>query len=207
MTAITINNHVLLANGEQIQELPKLAKDAIVRVWAVPTDYSESGYFVDVQPIGGVQSLPACEVGAASLFAMLELPADDSAMAESARAERLNQANIDADHLLSKLDEAYPEREVYTWDQQLSEAEALQADPGAVTPLLAALAEYRGIDIETLALKVMEKSMLYKIASGQILGARQWVEKELETAEAHEDVISVPTIHVRLAEIQAQGDL
>ncbi|NLC35045.1 MAG: hypothetical protein GX772_01120 [Alcaligenaceae bacterium] len=205
MTAITINNHVLLANGEQVQELPKLAKDAIVRVWAVPTDYSASGYFVDVQPIGGVQSLPACEAGAAAFLATLELPADDSAMAESARVERLNQANADADQLLSKLDEAYPEREVYTWDQQLSEAEALQADPAAVTPLLAALAEYRGIEIEILALKVLEKSMLYKIASGQILGARQWVEQELEAAQTHEEVLQVPHVAERFAAVQAEA--
>ena len=199
---ITIENHTLYANGTKVQDLPKLAKPAVVSVWAVPTDYQPNGFYVDVTPEGKPASIPACASKDATRLATLDLPADDSAMADEARIERLTQVNADADAMLSMLDANYPDREVLTWDQQVKEAEALQADPDASVPLLTALAQYRDIDVDLLAAKVLEKSMLYKVASGQIMGARQWVEQELEGADVHADVLAVPTLAERLATLQ-----
>lgn len=199
---ITIENHVLYANGVKVQDLPKLAKAAAVSVWAVPTDYRENGFFVDVATPDTPVSIPACASSDAVKVATLELAADDGAMAAEARAERLDQVNADADALLSMLDATYPEREVLTWDQQVKEAEALQADPEAVTPLLSSLADYRDIDLQELAAKVLQKSYQYKVASGQIMGARQWVEQQLEAAETHEAVLAVPTLAARIQQLQ-----
>lgn len=201
-SAIKIENHALIINGIQAQELPQLAQPAVVRVWSVPAEYRDSGYFVGIQQAGLPPEIPGCADIEAELVATLDLPAHDSALASQARAERLVQLNEDADALLSQLDESYPDREVLTWDQQVKEADALQDSPDAVTPLLASLAQYRGVDLELLALKVLEKSALYKVASGQIMGARQWVEQSLQAAQTHEEVIEVPTIRHRLAAIQ-----
>lgn len=198
----TIENHVLYANGNKVQDLPRLAKPATVSVWAVPTDYRENGFFVDVATPDTPVSIPACASSDAVKVATLELAADDGAMAAEARAERLDQVNADADALLSMLDATYPEREVLTWDQQVKEAEALQADPEAVTPLLSALADYRDIDLQELADKVLQKSYQYKVASGQIMGARQWVEQQLEAAATHEEVLAVPTLAARIQQLQ-----
>lgn len=198
----TIENHILYANGNKVQDLPRLAKPATVSVWAVPTDYRENGFFVDVATPDTPVSIPACASSDAVKVATLELAADDGAMAAEAQAERLDQVNADADALLSMLDATYPEREVLTWDQQVKEAEALQADPEAVTPLLSALADYRDIDLQELAAKVLQKSYQYKVASGQIMGARQWVEQQLEAAATHEEVLAVPTLAARIQQLQ-----
>lgn len=196
---ITIENHTLYANGTKVQDLPKLAKPAVVSVWAVPTDYQPNGFYVDVTPDGKPASIPACASSDATRLTTLGLPADDGAMADEARIERQTQVNADADALLSMLDATYPDREVLTWDQQVKEAEALQADPQATAPLLSALAQSREVDLVELAGKVLQKSYQYKVASGHIMGARQWVEQELENAVAHEDVLAVPTLAERLA--------
>lgn len=202
---ITIENRALLIDGVQIKELPRLARPASVTVWSVPTDYMSDGYYIDVTPRGLTQSVPACDSSQTVLLDVLELEADETAMADEARAERLAQVNEEANELLSQLDAAYPDREVLTWDQQVKEAEARQADAQASVPLLAALAQYRAIDVDLLAAKVLEKSMLYKVASGQIMGARQWVEQELEAAQTHEEVLQVPTVTERYAAAQAEA--
>lgn len=199
---ITIENHVLYANGNKVQDLPRLAKPATVSVWAVPTDYRENGFFVDVATPDTPASIPACASSATAKVATLELAADDGAMAAEARAEKLSQANADADRLLSALDATYPGREVLTWDQQVKEAEALKADPDASVPLLTALSEFRDIDVDLLAAKVLQKSYQYKVASGQIMGARQWVEQQLEAAATHEEVLAVPTLAARIQQLQ-----
>lgn len=202
---ITIENHALFVDGVQIKELPRLARPASVTVWSVPTDYMSDGYYIDVTPRGLTQSVPACDSSQTVLLDVLELEADESAMADEARAERLAQVNEEANELLHQLDAAYPDREVLTWDQQVKEAESRQADGQAIVPLLSALAQYRAIDVDLLAAKVLEKSMLYKVASGQIMGARQWVEQELEAAQTHEDVLQVPTVAERYAAAQAEA--
>lgn len=52
-----INNQLLAEDGVTvIAELPKLAHDTTVNVWAVPTEYQENGYFVAT---GNV--IPACD--------------------------------------------------------------------------------------------------------------------------------------------------
>ena len=202
---ITIENHRLNVNGEYLQELPRLSRPATVTIWSVPTDYMENGLYVDVTPHGEPQSVPACDSLQAGLLDVLELEADEGAIADEAKAERLEQAKTEANELLSQLDSEYPDREVLTWDQQVKEAEARQADADAVVPLLSALAQFREIDVDLLALKVLEKSMLYKVASGQIMGARQWVEQALESAQTHEEVLQVPTVTERYIAAQSGG--
>ncbi|NYT80864.1 hypothetical protein H0A70_05070 [Alcaligenaceae bacterium] len=202
MTSISIADGFLLVNGASIQELPRLALPATVTVWVVPTDYIASGFFVDVREAGQPAGIPACASSDAAVLGQVELPADDGALAAAAKAERLALANAEADELLAELDRAYPEREVLTWDQQLKEAEALMADSEAPAPLLRQLALSRSIGIADLATRVIAKSNLYKAAAGNIMGARQWVEDQLDEAAGHEAVLAVPAVSGRLLALQ-----
>lgn len=198
---VLIIDHLLTINDAEVEQLPRHPVPARVDVWAVPTAYRESGYFVSTSTAGQPRALPACAAADAEHIATLTLDPDPSMMAKDARAERLRQANDEADELLAVLDAAYPDREVLTWDQQAKEAEAIMADSEAETPLLQSLAASRGIDVQDLASRVLVKSSLYKQASGSIMGARQWVEDRLGEAQSHDDVLAVPTISDRLAEL------
>lgn len=194
MNAITITNHVLFANGEQIQELPKLAKDAVVRVWTVPADYSASGYFVDVQQSGGVPTVPACDSSTIALVAMLELEASEEAIVAQAKRERLTQGNQAAERYLSILSKSYPQGEVSSWPQQVKEAEDLANNPTtAETPLIDALAVSRNVPRDDLATRILIKTEQYAVASGAIIGTRQRFEDLLDAAETHDDVLAVPS--------------
>lgn len=53
-----IINYQLIADDETtvISELPKLAHDAMVQVWEVPTEYRENGFYVSTS-----NDIPACD--------------------------------------------------------------------------------------------------------------------------------------------------
>lgn len=197
MTPI-ITDHVLHI-GAHAEPLPHLPQAAIVRAWAVPAEYRESGYFVSVQPHGQPAELPACDAAAAQLLATLDLPASPLAQLAAARAERCAAAAAEADRLLAELSIAYPEREIASWPQQVREALALQADEAAATPLLDALASARGIDRTDLAARVLTKADAYAQASGAIIGARQRIEDLLDAAADAEALAAVPSLGELLA--------
>lgn len=194
----TINDHVLHI-GEHTEPLPHLPQAATVRVWAVPAEYRESGYFISVQPHGQPAELPACDATAAQLLATLDLPASPLAQLAAARAERCAAARIDADEMLAELSASYPEREVASWSQQVKEAEALQADETAAVPLLDTLAAARGIERADLAARVLAKANAYALASGAIIGTRQRIEDLLDVATDADALAAVPSLGELLA--------
>lgn len=189
----TITDHTLHL-GEHAEPLPHLPQAATVRAWSVPTEYRASGYFVSVQAHGQPVELPACDAAATELLATLELPASEAAQLAAARAERMAATNAETDELLAVLSASYPEREVASWPQQVKDAEAVQADEAAVTPLLDALAAARGIDRVDLAARVLTKADAYAHASGSIIGARQRIEDLLEAAQDAGAVGAIPAL-------------
>ena len=195
----TLTDHTLQL-GDYSEALPHLPQAATVRAWAVPAEYRESGYFVSVQAAGQPLELPACEAAAATLLAVLELPASAEAQLRAARIERLAAANAATDELLARLSVSYPDLEVASWPQQVKEAEALQADPAADAPLLDSLAAARGIEREDLAGRVLAKSAAYCAASGTIIGARQRIEDLLDAAQDADALAAVPTLAEVLGE-------
>jgi hypothetical protein len=198
----TITDHVLRI-GEHTEPLPHLPQAATVRAWAVPAEYRATGYFVSVQPHGQPTELPACDAAAAQLLATLDLPASPLAQLAAARAERCAAARIAADQLLAELSASYPEREVASWPQQVKEAEALQADETAATPLLDTLAAARGIERADLAARVRAKAGAYALASGAIIGARQRIEDLLAAAEDAVAVAAAPDLRTLVGSIAA----
>lgn len=188
-----------LTAGAHTEILPSLPYDTTVDVWAVPTDYRESGIFTAVRLQGLPPELPACDITAAQLLATLLLPADPAAQLGRARTERLAGINADADALLGELAATYPEREIQSWPQQVKEAEALALSPTADAPLLSALAAARGIDRADLAARVLAKASAYAAASGAIIGARQRLEDLLSAADTLDELSAVPSLRQAIA--------
>ncbi|MCQ4142852.1 hypothetical protein [Vogesella sp. AC12] len=98
---------------------------------------------------------------------------------EALRALRLVEINAMASVALSTLSTAYPDGEVASWPQQTREAEALEVDQFASTPLLSEIAAVRGLPVLELAARVRAKVLAYAVASGQIIGQRQALEDAL----------------------------
>lgn len=182
-----INNHVLTIE-DFTQELPRLATAATVTVWQVPTEYEASGYFVAIDVKGNPATLPACDSKDIVLIGTLDLPADEAAQLAQARSERLAVINAECDKVLTSITATYPSSEIGSWPQQVKEAEALAIDPQATCPLLAALAETRGVEIGVLAGRVLEKSAMFSTVSGQIIGKRQALEDALNSATTPDEV-------------------
>lgn len=188
-----------LTAGAHTEILPSLPYDTTVDVWAVPTDYRESGIFTAVQLQGLPPELPACDITAAQLLDTLPLPADPAAQLDRARTERLTGINADADALVGELAATYPEREIQSWPQQVKEAEAMALSPTADAPLLSALAAARGVDRADLAARVLAKASAYAAASGAIIGARQRLEDLLSAAETLDELSAVPSLRQAIA--------
>lgn len=185
-----ITDHILTIN-DYTQELPKLAKPATVTAYQVPTEYRASGYFVAVTPNGDIPEVPACDSKDAALIGTLDLPADEAAQLEQAKAERLALIAAECGKALAAVKTSYPQGEVESWPQQVKEAEAVASDPQATTPLLSAIATYRGLDVAELAARVNAKADAFSQASGTIIGKRQALEDAISVATTPEEVFSL----------------
>lgn len=109
------------------------------------------------------------------------------------RAKMLSEVNARCEMMLGALKAGYPDGEVVSWDQQVIEARAREVSPTAVTPLLSAIAAQRGIDVTTLAGRVLEKANAYAVASGSIIGARQRLEDAINAANTVEALSAINT--------------
>lgn len=124
------------------------------------------------------------------------LPADVAAAnvqrkLDDMRQQKLATVNARCDELLTRLKAGYPDGEVVSWDQQVIEARALDVSPTAVTPLLSAIAAQRGIDVNTLAVRLLEKATAYAVASGSIIGARQKLEDAIAAATTVDELSDI----------------
>lgn len=111
-----------------------------------------------------------------------EIAARAAAAIQARQREKLSTANTRCQGLLNALKAGYPDGEVLSWGQQVAEAKARAADEAAATPLLSALATARGVPLDLLSAKVLEKAAAYAAASGAIIGHRQRLEDALVSA-------------------------
>ncbi len=93
---------------------------------------------------------------------------------------KLYQINSEYEQAIAELSKGIPNTERETWGKQELEAKAYSLDSTSEIPFLKALADQRGIPLELLVQKVLEKSQLYSLAVGTYTGIRQSKEKELE---------------------------
>lgn len=101
---------------------------------------------------------------------------------ENARIRKYAEINEGCQAALAALTATYPDRELLTFDKQEAEARAYLSDPSsATTPILTAIAQGRGIPVDELAQKIIAKADAFALASGALIGQRQWYEDALES--------------------------
>ena len=93
-----------------------------------------------------------------------------------------------ADELKNGLLVGYPQTEIESFYRQEKEALAWQADHNTPTPMLSQIARVRGVPLEVLISKVIEKSAQFAVAIGIIIGQRQAFEDRLMAVQTLEEL-------------------
>lgn len=95
------------------------------------------------------------------------------------------------DLLKSQLLVGYPQAEIDSFYRQEREARGWLADNSYPTPMLAAIAQNRGVPLEILAQKVIEKADQVAQLVGVIIGQRQHFEDVILSAKTEENLTAV----------------
>jgi hypothetical protein len=120
---------------------------------------------------------------------LLTRPLAELAAAKRAAIRTAARSRLDA--VLSE----YPEHERLTWDRQQAAATAYRNDPSSVPALLQTLADKRGISVDDLAAKILDKAAAFEALAGEVVGTQQALEDQVRAAEAAGDkagVVAVP---------------
>ena len=103
----------------------------------------------------------------------------------------LNKLANKADQLKNSLLAGYPQTEIESFYRQEKEALAWQADHNSPTPMLSQIARVRGVTLEILIEKVIEKSAQFAVAIGIIIGQRQAFEDRLLALKTPEELTTL----------------
>jgi len=85
----------------------------------------------------------------------------------------LNEINSLCEKRLEEAIGNYPDLEISSFSQQLTEANKYLEDSTYIPPLLTSIAESRGITLEELVDKVIRNATAYSTLSGRYMGLRQ----------------------------------
>ena len=122
---------------------------------------------------------------------------------QTALFAQLNKLADKADQLKNGLLAGYPQTEIDSFYRQEKEALAWKADHNAETPMLKQIALLRGVPFEILVQKVIEKSEMFAMVIGAIIGQRQQFEdrilvvtkpEELETIKNEVETWQLPNL-------------
>lgn len=106
-----------------------------------------------------------------------------------AKTAKLSEINSACDAILNQAVASYPQSEILTFDQQVEEVEKyLSSGSPSDAPLLTALATARGIELDDLCSRIIDKRTAFSQLSGWIIGQRQRLEDILDTLETVEAV-------------------
>lgn len=95
-----------------------------------------------------------------------------------------------------------PDFEVQTWVTQADEANAWAKDERTATPILSAIAQARGIPVDILRQKALEKAQAYALLTATIAGQRQRFEDAIKAA-TDLDALEAITISYQLPQVSA----
>lgn len=98
-----------------------------------------------------------------------------------------------------------PNTEMLTWDTQQKEAtDYLASKDVSKCPTISMIAKARGVSIDDLANKIIQKNTLYKTASAYIIGLRQKCQDEIQSATSQDELnnIKMPDINTIMSSIQ-----
>lgn len=111
------------------------------------------------------------------------------------KALRLKALNAEFDALIANaLGEVVPQTEMLTWEAQERESNAfLNSNPHneSLAPTMVGIATARGVDLEILCQKCIEKSEKYRQFSATMIGKRQRFQDAIESAKTQEEVWNV----------------
>jgi hypothetical protein len=107
---------------------------------------------------------------------------------ETKKAIKLQHFNQLFNSLIGQVKTTYPDTEVESWAKQEKEAREYLADNSSQALLVRSIAISRGVSLEYLANKIVEKSDLYAAYVGNLIGTRQLLEYQITNAT--EDTIN-----------------
>lgn len=105
--------------------------------------------------------------------------------------QRMSSINSDCENAIGQISATYPASEVASWPKQEAEARNFIKNEQAHTPLLNAMAASREIDKGELAARIIAKSDVFAIISGDLIGRRQKLEDELDLIS--DDPLATPS--------------
>lgn len=103
----------------------------------------------------------------------------------------LNKLADKADQLKNGLLTGYPQTEIESFYRQEKEALAWQTDHNTPIPMLSQIARVRGVPLDILISKVIEKSAQFAVAIGIIIGQRQAFEDRLVALKTPDDLTAL----------------
>lgn len=111
---------------------------------------------------------------------------------ETLKGITLSDIKIACDQELNVIKAGYPRGEVDSWLKQEQQARLFinglsESTPPSV-PLLTAIAAERGITVELLATKIIEKADAFEVLSGTLIGKRQALETRINEALTIEEL-------------------
>lgn len=103
---------------------------------------------------------------------------------KDAKAAKLNAATEKAQAIINEVAgvNSLPDFEVQSWATQADEAQAWAKDNSAHTPILSAIAQARGVPVDVLRQKALEKAQAYALLTATIAGQRQRFEDAIKAA-------------------------
>lgn len=84
--------------------------------------------------------------------------------------------------LIGQVKQSYPSTEVESWAKQEKEAREYLADNNVAAIIVRAIANARGVPVELLAQKIVEKADQYGSVVGNLIGTRQMLEDQINAA-------------------------
>ncbi|MFC2545076.1 MAG: hypothetical protein ACFNUN_09575 [Aggregatibacter sp.] len=118
-------------------------------------------------------------------------PAKQTAFFAEQKDSLIAQLANKTDALKAGLLVGYSQTEIDSFYRQEKEALAWQADHNAETPMLKQIALLRGVPFEILVQKVIEKSEMFAMVIGAIIGQRQQLEDRILTATKPEELETI----------------
>lgn len=118
-------------------------------------------------------------------------PEKQTALFAQQKEGLLNKLADKADQLKNSLLAGYPQTEIESFYRQEKEALAWQADHNTPTPMLSQIARVRGVPLDMLISKVIEKSTQFAVAIGLIIGQRQAFEDRLFALKTPDDLTAL----------------
>lgn len=118
-------------------------------------------------------------------------PEKQTALFAQQKEGLLNKLADKVDQLKNGLLAGYPQTEIESFYRQEKEALAWQADHNTSTPMLSQIARVRGVPLDMLISKVIEKSAQFAVAIGIIIGQRQAFEDRVVALKKPDDLTAL----------------